>query len=51
MRSQVTRRGRMIPTEGFAPKTSAMIRTFTIARPGKPVLEKPRQYAPASARA
>ena len=36
----------MMPTDTLAPNNSAMISTLTIAKPGKPVLEKPRENAP-----
>ena len=49
MRSQTISIGTIIPTDALAPNNSARIRTFTIARPGKPVLEKPRLNAPNSA--
>ena len=39
----------MMPTDGLAPNSSARISTLTMAKPGKPVLENPRQNAPNSA--
>lgn len=51
MKSHTTSIGSMMPTLFFAPKSSAMSSTLTIARPGNPVLEMPRLNAPTQARA
>ena len=49
MRSHTISIGTIIPTDALAPNNSARINTLTIARPGKPVLEKPRLNAPNNA--
>lgn len=38
--------GTIIPTDILAVNISAIIRTLTIAKPGKPVLENPKLKAP-----
>ena len=46
LRSQTISIGTIIPTDALAPNSSAIIKTLTIAKPGKPVLENPKLNAP-----